>query len=240
MMKNIRYILQSLVILLFMVGAGIDVFAMDTGFTTEPMSKEDIDTFLKNTNITLLSDEPPKKAIDCFDVNDGGLVAIGFGDNSNKKVCIYTNDGIFQYGYSFECSGKFGIELNKNILNIYYVRSDVAVAVNPQGEIESVQSIQNTTKNNSYWNHSVYLNRRKIGKTEYVLQNDMGLLNAFASSYSQLVIIEANGKTRMIYDVNSEQFARMLFSVILVLLFTCVVIVCINRTVIKGRRWHRG
>lgn len=81
----------------------------------------------------MLADEPPQKAIKCFSVNEEGLIAIGCGNSENKTVCIYTNDGVFKYGYSFKCSGSFGIELDKSVLNIYLVRSDVAIAVNSTG-----------------------------------------------------------------------------------------------------------
>ena len=210
--------LRSLMILFLAMCASVDVFAMDTGFTTEPMSEEDTNTFLKNTNISLLTREPQRKAIECFDVREDGMIAIGFG----SYVCIYSSDGVFQYGYSFETNGKIGVELNESALNIYFVRSDVAVAVNPKGEIRSVETIQNTTQNNSYWNHSVYLTKRKIGEMEYVLQNDMGPLDFFASSYSQLAIIEGNGKTRIIYDVNSEQVSDVLDSAVFGFLIICL------------------
>ena len=210
--------------------------SMNTGFSTESLSEDDIDTILKNRNISMLAEEPQRRTIDCFDVNENGLIAIGCSDHDNKTVCIYTNDGDFQYGYSFECYGSFGVELDDNILMIYFVRSDVAISINPMGEVESVLEIQNTIENNSYWNDSVYLNEREVGGNTYTIKNDMGFFNIFASSYSQLIITNINGEERLIYDVNSAQLKHTLVIFIYVLVFICFAVVNIIKLFIKLNR----
>ena len=158
-MRYIRCVFTILLLLLLIINGGLEVLAMNTGFSTESLLEDDINTFLKNVNITMLTNEPPKKAIDCFSVNENGVIAIGCSDSENKTVCFYTRDGDFQYGYSFKCYGNFGIELNKNILNIYFVRSDIVVTINHMGKVESIRKIQNTSENNDYWNNCVFLTR---------------------------------------------------------------------------------
>ena len=113
------------------------------------------------------------------------------------------------------------------------VRSDVAIAVNSVGEVESILRIQNTSKNNSYWNSRVFSIRKKIGDDEYFLENDMGIFNLFASSYSQLIAINKYGEKRIIYDVNSAQFLNMVVVVIGVAVFVCVVVAIIIRKFFK-------
>lgn len=208
-MKRIRYIFIAILLLILLAAGGAEILAVNTGFSTEPLSEDDINTLLKNVSISMLTDEPSKKAIKCFSVNEDGLIAIGYGSSENKTVCIYTNDGVFKYGYSFKCSGSFGIELDKSVLNIYLVRSDVAIAVNSAGEVEGVLKIQNTSENNAYWNNCVFSTKREIGDTEYFLKNDMGIFNLFASSYSQLIVTDKNGEESIIYDVNSAQISNM-------------------------------
>ena len=237
-----RYILcvPVIVLLLFLlIGGGAEVLAMNTGFSTEPLSEDDIDTFLKNVNISVIEEEPKKRAIDCFAVNDDGIIAIGCSDSENKTVCIYTSEGEFQYGYRFECSGNFGVGFDKSILNIYFVRSDVAVAVNPDGGVKSIHKIKNTPENNVYWNNYVFLTRQKIRDVEYVLKNDIGVFNLFASSYSQLIITDESGKENIIYDVSSEQFLNMLVAFIGALVFMCLVASVVIREVIKLKRGNR-
>ena len=223
-MKFIRYFFTIILLLLLLVVGDVKVLAMNTGFSTELLPEDDVNTLLKNVNLSMLTVEPQKEAIECFAVNEEGVFAIGCSSSENKTVCIYTSDGAFQYGYSFKCSGNFGIELDKSILNIYLVRSDVAIAVDSEGEVKSVLKIQNTSENNSYWNDCVFSTRRRIGDAEYFLKNDMGILNLFASSYSQLITTNKYGEKIILYDVNSAQFSNMIAVVGGVLVFICLVI----------------
>lgn len=235
-MKLIRHIFTIILPLLLLVFGVVEVLAMNTGFSTELLPEDDMNTLLKNVNISILADEPPKKTIECFAVNEDGVIAIGYSSSENKVVCIYTSDGVFQYGYSFKCSGNFGIELDKSVLNIYLVRSDIAIAVNSVGEVESILKIQNTSENNSYWNDCVFSTRRKIGDTEYFLKNDMGILNVFASSYSQLIITNKYGEESIIYDVNSAQFSNMVIVVGGVIVSICLVVAVVIWQFIKLKR----
>lgn len=234
-MKYLRYFFIILLLLFLLTNTGIEVLAMDTGFTTEALPKSNIETFIKNINISILPNEPKKKAIECFDINDNGLIAIGYSDSDNKTVCIYTSNGDFQYGYNFKCSGKFGIELDENTLNIYFVRSDIAITVNPNGEIEGILQIQDTIENNSYWNNSVFLTRRNTDNNEYILKNDMGIFNIFTSSYSQLIALNANGEESIIYDVNSAQFTHMAIIFIGIIVFICIVAFAVIKQFIKRK-----
>lgn len=233
-MKYIRNVFAFLLILM-LINEG-EVVAMNTGFSTGTLSKNDIETFIENVNISILENEPQRQAIECFDVDEEGTIAIGYSDSQNKTVCIYTNNGDFQYGYSFECSGKFGIEIHNRVLNIYFVRSDVAIAINSKGEIESILEIKNTSDNYNYWNNHVFLTKRKIGDNEYILKNDMGIFNVFASSYSQLIITNKNGEKSIMYDVNSTQFSNMVIKFIGVLVFICLVIAIVFGQFIKQKR----
>lgn len=235
-MKFIRYVFTIILLLLLLVIGGVEVLAMNTSFSTELLPENDMNTLLKNVNISMLADEPPKKTIECFDVNEDGMIAIGCSSSENKTVCIYTSDGIFQYGYSFIYSGNFGVELDKSVLNIYLVRSDISIAVNSVGEVESILKIQNTSENNSYWNDCIFSTRRKIGDTEYFLENDMGILNLFASSYSRLITTNKYGEESIIYDVNSAQLSNMVVVVGGVIVFICLVVAVVIWQFIKLKR----
>lgn len=234
-MRYIRYLFTILLALLLLTNGGIKASAMNTGFSTEALPKDDINTFLKNVKLSVLANEPQRNAIDCFDVNEDGSIAIGCSSFDNKTVCIYTSDGNFQYGYSFECSGSFGIEMDKNNLIIYFVRSDIAIAVNPIGEVVNILKIQNTSENNSYWNDSVFATKRKVGNTEYTLKNSMGVFNLFASSYSQLITTKVTGEVSIIYDVSSIQLTNILSVYISILILSCLVLFA----VIRGRKTRK-
>lgn len=220
----------AFLLIFLMINGTMEVFAIVSEFSIEELSKKDRETILENMDLSVLSYEPKKDAIDCFDVNERGEIAIGCSDFDNKTICIYSDNGEFQYGFSFRTSGKFGVEFDVNGINIYLVRSDTAVFIDLQGQIATVCKIQNTAENNSYWNNSVFLSKRKIGETEFILKNNMGLFNIFASNFSQLIAIDSSGSTNVIYDVNSTQLVKttVLFGVIFVVIFITVLVVIYN------------
>ena len=231
-MKYIRTVFAILLILTLMLNVK-DVFAMDTGFSTEPLSEADKNNFLSNANISILDTEPKKEAIECFDVNEEGMIAIGSGGSVEKTIAIYDMAGSFQYGYKFNTYGSFGVEWDKNKIIIYFVRSDVAVALSSAGEVESILKILDTSENNSYWNSFVLSPKRTVGRYEYILKNDMGVLNFFTSSYSQLVAIDSAGESNVIYDVNLDQMYKTILIFAAVVLAIGITIFAIVRECIK-------
>ena len=64
----------------------------------------------------------------------------------------------------------------------------------------------------------------------------MGFFNIFASSYSQLVVTDANGDTNKIYDVNSSHFLRVISIFLGVLIVTGIYIFFIARYLLRLRR----
>lgn len=238
-MKLMRNSVVVLLLVVMLISNGSKVNALNTGFSTESLSEDLVDKFLVNVNITLVADEPQKRAVECFDVSKDGRIAIGCGDSEIKTVSIYTSEGCFQYGYRFKCSGIFGVELHENMLIVYFVRSDVALAVSPEGKVLDVVKIQDTIENNSYWNRSVFAKTREVGDYEYVLRNDMGILNSFASSYSQLVVIDTSGVERIIYDVNTTHFQDMSTRVVSALVFICLIAVVVIWEIIRHYIRHK-
>lgn len=231
-MRYVEYFLTIVLLLFLLINGGVNVLAVNTGFSTEELT--DKDTFVKNVDVCVLDSAPEKKAIVCFDVNESGMIAIGHNGSDTKIISIYNLDGGFLYGYEFNCTGDFGVEWDNENLIIYFVRSDVALEINSTGEIESVLKIKDTIENNSYWNKQVFSTKRTINDKEYLLKNDMGFLNLFASSYSQLIITDSNGQTNVFYDVNSEQLTKTLIIFIGVLLFVGIVVYNAIRQIRNG------
>lgn len=228
-----------LLILLFEIlcGSKTSVYAMETqGFETEEMSINDIELFLGNVNLLLLNTEPSKKPIKCFDVNEQGIMAIGTEDGNDKTIAIYSDAGIFQYGYRFHTDGSFGVELSNEELAIYFVRSDVAVSINLLGEIQYVSRICDTSENNTYWNRYVRATSRSVGEYQYVLRNDIGILGIFASTYSQLYRTDGLGNEQLIYNANSIQFFHILIIFLAILVFVSIVLIVIIKEFKKLQR----
>jgi hypothetical protein len=212
------------------------VNAMYTGFKTNDLPSEEKNMFISNINILSIDEEPVKTPITCFDVNSNQLIAIGQNTSDRKTICVYSNKGTFQYGYTFNCSGDFGLEWDEENLNIYFVRSGVIVSVTPKCEVLGVFEIQNTIENNSYVNHFIHATERTMNNTEYFIRNNMGPLNLFASSYSQIIVKDSTGTESIIYDVGSMQLTKIIVNVSFICVFILVAIEVVFLKFIKLRR----
>ena len=214
--------------------------AINTGFLTNELPEEEQISFVQNIDLCLIESEPSKNAVVCFDVNENQMIAVGQKSSDTKTICVYSNDGTFQYGYTFNCSGDFGVEWDNDNLNIYFVRSDVVISVSPNGEISDVLEVTNSIENNSYVNHFFHATERTIGDTTYFIRNDMGILSWIATSYSQIVIKDVSGTENVIYDVNSTQLLNAIISIIFIFVFVIVAVTIILRPIIKSMRINKN
>lgn len=209
--------------------SGISASAINTGFSTQELSEKDYVTFTENFSIKLITEEPSKKAVSCFDVNEQGLLAIGCGNNENKTICIY-NDGEFIYGYEFYSNGSFGIEWDNENLNIYFVRSDIIASVTKDGDIVEVRMVENTLDNNSYFNNYLLSTEKVINNTNYVIKNDLGLFDTITRAYSKVVLVSQEQVETVIYDASTNYVSKILITFIFILLFVLIVVLIVIRS----------
>ena len=235
MYTKLKLALALSVFVLVVTTGLIRINAVNTDFAVEEMSEKDINTFTSNIGITVTDKEPDKKAIECFDVNDNGMVVIGVKDIYGTEVCVYSPQGDFLYGYGLETQQSIGVEWGGRYVNIAFVRSDVIVSVDVDGIIVDVKRIQDTVENNSLWMYLRYSTERSVGDTKYLIRNNFGVLNCLATSHSQLVIANSVGEESIIYDVNSVQLAKMITSIILVIGFVSIAIVSIVRLFYRAK-----
>ena len=221
-------------VFIFVIFANVmKVNAMHTGFQTDELPSEEKNMFISNINILSIDEEPVKKTITCFDINSNQLIAIGQNTSDRKTICVYSNEGTFQYGYTFDCTGSFGVEWDEENLNIYFVRSDVIVSLDSDGNILDIKTVQDTIDNNSYSNLLLYSTTRTVANTTYLIRNDMGILNWIASSFSQIVTIDATGAESIIYDVNSMQLTKTIVTISLICAFVFVAVAVVIWQFIK-------
>lgn len=239
-MKIKRKILLIPIFIFVLICNPIAANAINTGFLTRDLPEEEQISFVQNIDLCLIESEPSKNAVVCFDVNENQMIAVGQKSSDRKTICIYSSDGTFQYGYTFNCSGDFGVEWDKDNLNIYFVRSDVVISVSPDGEILDVLEVTNSIENNSYVNHFFHATERTIGDTTYIIRNDMGIFNWVATSCSQIVIKDVSGAENVVYDVNSAQLLSAILSAIFILAFAIIVVTVIFRPVIKSMRTNKN
>ncbi len=231
-----KYLLLSFLLLIFSFINVIDVNAMNTGFLTEELSEEIKTTFVSNINISPLKEEPVKREVLCFDVNEQGMIAVGQKGSQKKEVCVYTPQGEYLYGYAFNCTQSFGVEWDEQYINIFFVRSDVIISLDLDGKVLDVKGLSNTVDNNTYRNSLLHSTKRIVGDTTYLIRNDMGIFNWIASSYSQIITVDAMGTECIIYDVNSMQLTNMIVIIGIVCVFVFIAIAVIAWRFIKLRR----
>lgn len=173
-------------------------------------------SILENTGLVYIKKEPKKRAIKCFDVRSDGAIAIGSEDSTQKTICVYSNEGVFEYGYDFRSSGDFGVEFEGENLVIWYLRSDISITVTPDGKVKEVHEIESTPAYSVYWRDKLRSKTRTIGETVYTIKNEKGISNFLASSYSLLVASEADGENQILYDVSADQFAASILRIVLI------------------------
>lgn len=72
-----------------------------------------------------------------------------------------------------------------------------------------------------------------VGQDKYTIRNDMGILNLFLSSYSQLLKTDVNGETTIIYDVNTFHLIKTIFIVLAIIIFVGIVTTLVVMNLVK-------
>ncbi len=203
------------------------------------VSKEEQEKIEGNLEITLITSEPTKFPVACFDVREDGMLVIGSEVGGNEKtICVY-NQGEFQYGYTFKSAGNFGVEWDGDLINLCTVRSDLVISIDANGQILQISKIEDTYANNSYWYEVSAKEKNAQGQT-YAIQNDLGFLNLFAMNYSQLTSTNADGQTTVLYDARTIASAVSLLLTITIPVFVVIVVVGVIKECIKCRREYES
>lgn len=205
----------------------LKTMAIDTGFSTEILTEEEKDEFVSHNKI-FYTEEETKKTIICFDVNENGLIALGHDEISNKGISVYSEDGEFLYGYTFDCDGIFGVEWNKENINIYFVRGSYIAEIDLKGEILDVMKVENNSDNNSYVNHNIFATKKSIDNKTYTIKNKTVILDIFTGSYSQLTVTNSNGTEEILYNISTRQLIKTVVwigCIVISLTIVCCVVI---------------
>lgn len=229
-LKLIYLFLSFAFMLVFLTNVIVKAGAINTEFSTQELPAETKDRFVSNVSIELLTEEPEKRNVMSFDINDQKMLAIGQGGHRGKEVCVYDSHGKYLYGYTFNCHQDFGIEWDGENINIYFVRSDIIMSVDSNGNVHDVKEVQNTSDNNKHHNKLLHSTSHTVGDTTYQIRNNLGIFSWLSLFYSQVVAIDADGEERIIYDAGSTQtlVTVILFVVISLLVFGITALVALN------------
>ena len=239
MKKTFLMICAFLFSIIIIQNGMISASALNTGFSVADMSKEEQEKIEGNMQLKLITSEPTKYPVACFDVREDGMLVIGSNVGIHKQmICVY-NQGEFQYGYIFTSAGDFGVEWDGDRINLCLVRGDRVVSVDIDGQILQISKIEDTYANRSYWD-DVRANKKSAQGQTYAIQNDLGFLNFFAINYSQLTSTNADGQTTVLYDARTIASAVSLLLTITIPVFVVIVVVGVTKECIKCRREYES
>lgn len=231
MTKTIKFLCSLVLFFNILFICGVETMAVNTNFSFSNITEDEKNAIINNLKISLVLESSHQKSIECFDVNDDGMIALGHRNFNEAKISVYDSSGNFQYGYSFNYNALFGIEWNGEYLNIYLVRSNVLIVLDRDANIIDIVTVQNTMENDNYKNEYIFNNEKTVGETKYTLTNDMGIFNFVSVSYSQLVKTSSDGEEIVIYDVNSLPIITTLVCVLCVCSFIALAIYTIIKSV---------
>ncbi len=169
-------------------------------------TEDQYSSVIKSIKLEILESEPPKQVIDVFDVREDGWFVVGL---NSQEICVYDQNGVYQYGFRININGAFAVELLANNIVIYFIRGDKAVYLDKDGNC--VSYIETTSEYNVQ-----LLNRtsKHINGDSYVLERDVGI---FRGDYARLVKISETEDRTILYDASSVGLAVGIWHCIVVL-----------------------
>lgn len=200
------------------------------GFILTPVNIAMWTKYLDILEISCLSHEPNPSSISCFAVSESEQVAIGVSSSTSKIVCVYSDEGDYQYGFSFSSDGSFGLEWEGNQIAICLVRSNVRIVIDEKGNCVRIDKIEDNIENESYWRNHIKSNKYVIDDVEYEMTNS-NPLKMLSSTYSTIIKTDINGDKIVLYDSKGAlNYNFVAFSFIfLMLLITLVIVFGLNR-----------
>lgn len=144
----------------------------ESTLTLQPMSADEQVRFLQNVSLVVWQEDYAGRAIECFDVREDGMVALGFSrPRGGKYAAVLDVDGAFLYGYVFQCTGSFQLDWTDEGLGIIWVRSNVLAVFDESGACLSAQEIDMNTATSRYLRQLDQRTRTAAGSV-YTLGSD--------------------------------------------------------------------
>ncbi len=178
---------------------------------------------LEYTQINKITKETLKAAIKGYAVNSNGDIAVLM---DNKTINIYTQDGVYLYGYSFKWSGDYAISCEDGYFIIILYRYDLKIRVSENDisvfELTNAPSVYTET----IQNHNGY---------QYTMKTKYSIIYFLSLRYDLLKAKDKNGDEITIIDVSQYNITKTLS---LNLLWLTGLLSVILGAMKKGRKRH--
>lgn len=178
-----------------------------------------LDKVVKSLDVSIFEQPREKHVIRCFDVNENGVYAVGF---KNNTIEVYNSDGTFRYGIHFDTEQYYGIDLNGNNIVIYLARSSIAIEFDCEGNCVSMEEIP--LHEDIFAEDRVERKSKQVGNVEYKLERDIGFVQ---DSNSRLIAIDAGGNRTVLYDATLQGYFSGIFQYLIFFGFIAGVIASI-------------
>lgn len=188
--------------ILILIGSCFTAFAENDGFTIIELSEDKKQSFIDYLDIELLTTEPERKAINCFNISADGQIAIGCSHSgASKSISVYDTEFNFLYGYTFYSESSFGIDWEGENILIYIVRAEKIISLTANGTILDVLGVDYDQKTDSYLRNVIDATERTYKGRVYSLSNDfLGVFHPGA--YTKLEVSDTNGNSEILYDAS--------------------------------------
>ena len=206
------------------------VASMNTNFDIEN-EKPDSDI-----QVQLLTKEPKRELINCFDVNENGLIAVGMEGADYKTIVVLDSDGVFLYGYKIKVPTSYAVEWGNDDLNVYFIRGNNIISINKNGIVTGTAFVKYTTENDDYLRNTLQSTVKIVGEKEYKIKSGGYFDTLRDGNYTQLIVTE-NGNETVIYAVpESVLQGRQIIAWLFVILFPILGTLIIYKAVIKPNK----
>ncbi len=205
---------------LFNLLLAVPGFAMNTGFTVDDVSDEDIAAIFERFDLKVIDEPNNVSAFTCFAVNASGDYALGYGLGTGR-ILVYDANGTYLYGFSFTNYGSIGLSWDGEAIILYDCRGDLAVAIDRNGNCLDMKWIQDTTQNSDYWYDEVDATQRTVNGVTYRADH------CFLGSYSRLTKVAPDGESTVLFDVTADTILKTVSTAIfagIVILFMIIII----------------
>ena len=221
-----RVIPALLIILMFSLFICFPVSAWQENKAVEGKT----DSYIEKIEPRFFTEEPETALIQCYDVNEDGLVAVcmvsGYCKNS---ALVYDSDGHFLYGYEINDSGLTVVHWRDSDLQLCVISDNMLVTADGKGNIKSVSAVTDD-QTELYGSYSEITSITLNGRSYNISKNP---LNA------DTVTLTENGSTRTIYEAQYKiPIPRPLsFIMLLVLCWNVLLVIPVSIiAIVSGRR----
>lgn len=216
--------MKKLLVLLLVLLTPLTALAEEIALTLLDMPEENQQRFLKNVALVAWEEEDADRPIVCFDVRADGMTALGFNrPRGGKYVAVINQEGEFQYGYVFQCTGSFLVEWTEDGLGIIWIRSDVFAVFDEQGQPVRICEIKTDSASNRHMNQ-LRETSRSMEAYDFTLQA------------GRLIRTDSQGQTVILHDAFRAFVLQWVEIAAVILLVTICIVVRMRKRASEPRR----